>query len=84
MKLMASIPDDLFNRLLAAGREAGRSASTKALAQVGHFLSGDTKDLDVETCPHCGGVLRVRGRLRADLAKVVADWLVEKRAGGSQ
>lgn len=50
------------------------------LAQVAHMLRGDNKNADVETCPHCGEVLRMRHRVRPDLAKIVHDWLLEQRA----
>jgi hypothetical protein len=76
MKLMAQLPDDLLERLMAARPQP----SSKALAQVAHMLGGDNKISDVETCPHCGEVLRVRSRVRADLAQIVVDWMIEQRA----
>jgi hypothetical protein len=54
-KLMAMIPDDLFDALLAQGRlPKARELANIALAMRGH----DTSEID--RCPHCGGVLRRR------------------------
>ncbi len=71
-KLMAEIPEELFERLLA---EMNHVPSTKELANVGRALYGHGPAHDVERCPHCGEVLRVRGRWRPDTAKIVNEWL---------
>jgi hypothetical protein len=68
IQMMAEIPDALFERLLC------RKPSTKALAQIGAFLAGKPPKEDVERCPCCGHVLRVRW-LRTDLAKITSEWL---------
>ncbi len=75
-QLMATIPEDLFERLLS---QSDHCPSTKELANVARALQGEGDSFDVETCPHCGGVVRIRGRWRASTAKVVNDWL--KTAG---
>jgi hypothetical protein len=51
-KLMAELPDDLFEMLLDAGVN-----SSKALAQVAKALKEDDPFAhDDERCPHCGGL----------------------------
>ena len=67
-KMMAAIPDDLFERLLRS------EPSTKALAQIGACLAGNAPQEDVERCPRCGHIFRMRG-LKPDLARITADWL---------
>ncbi len=73
-KLMAEIPEELFERLLV---EMDHVPSTKELANVGRALYGHGPAQDVEHCPHCGEVLRVRGRWRPSTAKIVNEWLGE-------
>ena len=72
-KQMAAIPDDLFNLLMASG-----CRSTKALAAVGQAMKGGSQSPDVERCPHCGEVVRVRGRWTESTRKIVNDWLREQ------
>jgi len=68
---MAEIPEDLFDRLLEAGVHSDR-----ALANVGQALQrGNTAD--VERCPHCGGVVRVRQAVDERARDVVNAWLSE-------
>jgi len=74
-KLMAEIPEELFERLLA---RADHAPSTKELANVARALNGHGPTHDAEHCPHCGKVLRVRGRWRAGTAKIVNEWLSDK------
>lgn len=75
-RMMAEIPDELFERLL---RAPGRPSS-KALAQIGAALAGRLPAKDVERCPCCGHVFRTRG-LRPDLVKITREWLKEWAAG---
>ncbi len=70
-KLMAELPEALFEALL----NAERKPSVKALAAVGQAFKGGGKEADVEKCPHCGGVLRVRLRVSAKYRKIVDGWL---------
>ncbi len=70
-KLMAEVPEELFERLLA---ETSHVPSTKELANVARALNGHGPTHDAERCPHCGEVLRVRGRWRPGTAKVVNEW----------
>jgi hypothetical protein len=72
-KLMAEIPDDLFDLLLAHG-----VLSTKELANVAKGIRGDTPDCEHERCPHCGGPLRVRPPWRKKTAAIVNAWLEER------
>jgi hypothetical protein len=71
-RLMGKIPDELFDRLLAAG-----CRSTKALAAVAQVLAdADAGNVaEVECCPHCGGVIRVRRHVSRRAAEVVLEWL---------
>ncbi len=74
-RMMAEIPEELFERLLA---EANHVPSTKELANIGRALNGHGPSHDAEYCPHCGEVIRVRGRWRPDTAKIVNEWLSER------
>jgi hypothetical protein len=74
--MMAAIPDDLFELLMVAGRRNPRILSSKALASIGQMFTRDVDNVaEVEHCPHCGGLVRIRPRVNAKLARVVADWL---------
>ncbi len=80
-QLMARLPKDLFERLLALGRENPKARlGTKGFAQVALALLGHAKPFDVETCPHCGGVLRIRRWINAEVWQVVENWLQEPDA----
>ncbi len=72
---MAEIPEELFERLLA---RSDHVPSTKELANVARALNGQGHSPDAECCPHCGEVLRVRGRWRPGTAKIVNEWLSER------
>ncbi len=74
-KLMAGIPEELFEHLLV---ETDHVPSTKELANVGRALNGRGPAHDAEYCPHCGEVLRVRGRWRSSTARIVNQWLSER------
>ncbi len=74
-RMMAEIPEELFERLLA---EANHVPSTKELANIGRALNGHGPAHDAERCPHCGEVIRVRVRWRPDTAKIVNEWLSER------
>ena len=70
-KLVAELPNALFERLLDAG-----VVSSKALANVAQALRHkDPQSADVERCPHCGGVLRVRAHLSRKARIAFAEWL---------
>jgi hypothetical protein len=56
-RLVAELPEDLFDRLV----KLRPIPSTKALAQLVLVLKGHSKTADVERCPHCGEVVRIRG-----------------------
>jgi hypothetical protein len=75
-RMMAKIPEPLFERLLAAGYRSSRilAAIGRAL-QDGEFLRGE-----VECCPNCGHTLRVRPDTPQAAIKIVADWLGEQEA----
>jgi hypothetical protein len=60
IRIMASIPDSLFDFILMRARTKGIRITTKMLAQVGHALSSGNNQAEVECCPHCGSVLRAR------------------------
>ncbi len=71
-KLMAEIPEELFERLMA---RTDHTLSTKEIANVARALNGNGPSHDAECCPHCGEVLRVRGRWQPDTEKIVNEWL---------
>jgi hypothetical protein len=74
-KMMAEIPEELFERLLA---RADHTPSTKELANIGRALTGRGPSHDAECCPHCGELLRARSRWRPSTAKIVNDWIKEQ------
>jgi hypothetical protein len=69
-KLMAELPEALFESLL----KEGRKSSSKALASVASALKGNGREADAELCPHCGGVLRMRLRVSSEYRKIVDGW----------
>jgi hypothetical protein len=72
--MLAEIPEDLFERLVTVPM-----ASTKALAQVGPYFRGGVNNVaEVERCPCCGHVLRVRARVSKRFAPIVLDWIREQ------
>jgi len=71
---------DRPNRRPALLQASPGKPSAKALANVALALKGNNR-ADAEHCPHCGGVVRVRPRVEAELTRVVNQWLAEK---GSQ
>jgi hypothetical protein len=68
-RLMAELPDNLFEALLRASK---KPTSTQ-LAKVALALTGE-KSADVECCPHCGKPIRVRQRIPRALQRVIDDW----------
>ena len=68
---MSEIPDGLFDKLL----KARPVPSTKQLGAIGRALAEGIPKSDVETCPHCGGLVRTRAPVSRHLARVVTDWL---------
>jgi hypothetical protein len=73
-KLMAKIPDDLFDELLKL------RPSARTVALIAQALTGGKSSPDVERCPHCGAILRFRPRINANAAKVINEWLAKRRA----
>jgi hypothetical protein len=77
MRMMAEIPEDLFERLLDGG-----ILSTKALAQMGYALrNGENSIAETERCPHCGHVLRKRPQVSSKAVAIVNAWLAEQPKG---
>ena len=74
-KLIAEIPEELFERLMD---RADHVPSTKELANIGRALHGHGPAHDVERWPHCGEVLRMRGRWRSSTARIVNEWLSDR------
>src|SRR5262245_18149929 len=71
MRLLAELPEDLFERLLAAGVHSRQLASVAQAMRTGEVaLEADGK------CPHCGGLL-YRKRISGKAVKLVNDWLDE-------
>jgi hypothetical protein len=71
-RLMAEIPDDLFGRRLAAGVH-----SSKTLAQVALAACCGADLGEVERCPHCGKVIRVRSHVSKAARAPIKAWLAE-------
>jgi hypothetical protein len=74
-RMMAWLPDDLFDALLK-----GRRPSTKALAAIAVALQNGGPVGDAERCPRCGGVLRVRPSVSRENIKIVVQWLNKREA----
>ena len=79
-KMMAEIPEDLFNTLLDAADKARKPISQKQLAIIGQVFSGGTAKREIETCPCCGYVLRVRAPVPKHLANVVLEYLSKQKS----
>jgi hypothetical protein len=73
VKLMAELPDDLFEALLAAG-----GCSSKSLAAVALALRRGEARGNAECCPRCGHVLRIRGAVSDAHLAIVNRWLSAK------
>jgi hypothetical protein len=61
-KLMAELPEALFDALF----QVGRKPTSKALASVASAIKGNGREADAELCPHCGAVLCVRVRVYSE------------------
>jgi transposase len=68
-KLVASIPEELYERL----RATKPRLSSKEMELVARHLRGDDFTGEVEHCPHCGEALRHRG-LKPSTVRVVEEW----------
>jgi hypothetical protein len=79
-KAMAAIPEDLFNRLMAA-RVGGR-----ALVYIGRFFTDPDNPPNVETecCPNCGQLLRTRNKAILRAFDIVQQWHRDGRSGASR
>ncbi len=73
----AEIPDDLFERLMT---ELDHIPSSRELANIGQAVCGKNTSPEAECCPHCGGLLRLRGRWRESTRRLVRDWIKAKRS----
>ena len=71
MRLIADLPDDLFDLLL----KLHPVPTTSELASISRALSGQSLSHGADFCPHCGGLLRIRRRWRDSAARVVNDWI---------
>lgn len=59
-KLMAEIPEEEFEAILAKGREGGKMPSTREIANYARRRRNDVIPDDYEHCPHCGEPIRKR------------------------
>jgi hypothetical protein len=73
-RLMAKLPEDLFEALLVTGRKC---PSSRTLANIARALHGELTR-ESERCPHCGEVLRIRNVCSPELAEVVNQWLANR------
>jgi hypothetical protein len=72
-KLMAELPDDLFELLLK------ERLSSKATAQVALALRrGENTKAEACVCPNCGHVLSVRGLVSKRVCAIVNAWLADR------
>lgn len=76
-RLMAQLPDDLFDRLLIAARKkAGGKFSSKIFANIAIALAnGGNIGSSCECCPHCGETIRKRPNVPQWAADEVNAWL---------
>jgi hypothetical protein len=79
-KMVAEIPNDLLEFILEHAPNENISISSKALAQVGAaFYRGGNGVAEVERCPHCGEVLRVRTLVSDKMVDLVNRWLAKQQ-----
>jgi hypothetical protein len=74
-KLVASIPDELFERLL---NDDEIKPSVKMFAAVGQALERGSRMRHAEHCPNCGHLLRERSDFPDAVLSVVNQWLSEQ------
>jgi hypothetical protein len=74
-KLMAEIPKDLLDLILATAKREKIKLSTKMLAYVGQSLRTWNVGRDVECCPNCGHVLRVRRHVHPKVVACINAWV---------
>jgi hypothetical protein len=69
---MSHVPAGLFGRLLK-----GDVTGTKQLAQIGLALRrGDgNQPAEIEYCPHCGEIVRVRWLVGTKARKIIRQWV---------
>ena len=67
-KILNEIPPGLLERLFAA------RVGTKALIYIGRFLRDRSQSPEVECCPNCGHVLRVRNKNILRAFDVMEQW----------
>lgn len=72
-KLMAELPEELFELLLA-----NDVTSSRELANVARGLRGKGPNGECERCPHCGYVLRLRGPWKPETARIVNEWIASQ------
>jgi hypothetical protein len=75
VRMLSEIPEPLFDCILKQARAKNIRLSDKALAQVGYALSSGKNLAEVERCPHCGEVLRLRSLVAPKLVDIVNEWL---------
>jgi hypothetical protein len=74
-KIFREIPPELFERLITARPTIG----SKAILYIGRLCRGERPSPEMESCPHCGYVLRVRDKSVLRALDVMEQWL---RDGG--
>jgi hypothetical protein len=72
--LMAELPDELFEHLLAA------RVGLREMALIAAAAKSDAPAYDVERCPHCSGVLRRRSRISPKARAAIREWLDAEQA----
>lgn len=75
-RMMGAIPDALFELLVT-----GRRTSAREMAVIGSMFAGQAMHgVEVDRCPHCSGVLRVRRGVSASAKALIDGWLGERSA----
>jgi hypothetical protein len=78
-KLMSQLPAGLFDYIAQEARRANVEISSKSLAQIALALRRDGNSIsEVEHCPHCGGVIRIRQLVGNKLTEIVNRWLASQ------
>jgi hypothetical protein len=72
-KADGALPDRLFEQLLAHGVMSSKALANVALA----FRREEQFAGEVERCPYCGEVLRVREHLNKGVRDAITAWLAE-------
>lgn len=78
-RLMARLPESLFERLIVVARETKHGLSKKMFANIAIAIAnGGNIGTSRESCPHCGEIIRRRSNVPEWAAMAVNDWINEQ------